>query len=86
MVTAVLVVVGLLLADQIHQRQQFDRTRASLNLTRQHVASVSGQLSAVRRQLHLVSTQVGNDTHGGRAGRLGAQRRHKPRSRRPRRT
>jgi hypothetical protein len=61
-VTAVLVVVGLLLSDQIHQRQQFDRTRASLNLTRQHVASVSGQLSAVRRQLHLVSTQVGNDT------------------------
>ena len=61
-VTAVVVAVGLLVADQIDQRQQFDRTQASLHLTRQHVASVSVQLSAVRRQLHLVSTQVGNDT------------------------
>jgi hypothetical protein len=62
LVTSVVVVVGLLVADQIDQRQQFDRTQASLHLTRQHVASVSEQLSAVRRQLKLVSTQVGNDT------------------------
>jgi hypothetical protein len=60
--TAVLVAVGLLVLDQIDQRQQFDRTQAALHLTRQHVASVSEQLSAVRRQLKLVSTQVGNDT------------------------
>ena len=60
-VTAVAVVVGFLVADQIDQRQQFDRTQASLHLTRQNEASVSAQLSAVRRQLELVFIEVGND-------------------------
>jgi hypothetical protein len=62
LITAVSVVTGVLVADQVGQRQQFDRTRDSLQLTRQHAARVSVQLSNLRRQLELVSTQVGSDT------------------------
>jgi hypothetical protein len=59
---AVAVALGLLVTDQIDQRQQFDRTQTSLHLTRRHVTNVSAQLSSVQRQLAVLSAQVGNDT------------------------
>lgn len=54
-------VLGYLIADQIQQRDQFDRSQASLKITRHHIATVSTDLTTLRHDVALLNTQVGND-------------------------
>jgi hypothetical protein len=54
--------VGYLVNDEVQANAHYDQARASLTLTRQQIRTVSGELAVARRELQLVSSQVGNDT------------------------
>ena len=54
--------LGSLVADQVQARREFDRAQTSLGVTRRQTQSVSARLTAVRRNLALLTTQVGNDS------------------------
>ncbi len=54
--------LGSLVADQVQARHQFDRAQTSLGVTRRQTQSVSARLTAVRRNLALLTTQVSNDS------------------------
>jgi hypothetical protein len=54
--------VGDVVADQVDQRDQFNRSEASLSVTRQHIAAVAAQLAALQRNLLAVGNQVQSDT------------------------
>jgi septal ring factor EnvC (AmiA/AmiB activator) len=56
------IAIGLLVADQVHQRNQFDTSRSALTVTRQHIATESAQLADLRHDLATLETQVGSDT------------------------
>ena len=55
------VCVGTLIADQIQARDRFDHARRALGVTRQHTVEVSAVLSGVRRNLELLTSQVGDE-------------------------
>jgi hypothetical protein len=54
--------LGYLVNDEVQANDRYDRARASLPPTRQHIRSVSGELAVAHRELQLVSAQVGSDT------------------------
>ena len=55
-------VVGYLIADQVQQRHQFDRSHAALTVTQHHISTVSAELASVQHDLAGLKTQVGADT------------------------
>jgi hypothetical protein len=55
-----LATLGYLVVDQVQTRHRFDHAEASLGVTRQRTHTVSTELGAVRRDLSLLKTQVGN--------------------------
>jgi hypothetical protein len=57
-----LATVGYLVADQVAARQQFDRAQTALGITLHHTAVVTTQLGELRRELNVLTTEVGNDT------------------------
>ena len=54
--------LGYLVNDQVHANDRYDRSRASLEVTRRNVATATQQLAVARRELALVTAQVGNDS------------------------
>ncbi len=54
--------VGYLVADQVDQRHQFNRSEASLTVTRHHIATVAAQLAALQHDLLALGNQVETDT------------------------
>jgi hypothetical protein len=56
------VALGSLVNDEAQANHRYDQARASLTLTRQQIRTESGELAVARRELQLVSAQVGNDT------------------------
>jgi len=63
-VTAVLVAaaLGYLIDDQLQARHRYDRAHASLGVTRHQTGTISTQLAGLRRNLGLLTSQVGSDT------------------------
>jgi hypothetical protein len=57
-----LAALGYLVVDQVQMRHQFAHAQASLVVTRQRAHTVSAELVAVRRNLSLLKTQVGNQS------------------------
>jgi gas vesicle protein len=55
-------VLGPLIADQIEQRDRAEQSQASLRTTRDYVATVSADLTALRHDVAVLETQVGSDT------------------------
>ncbi len=54
--------LGFLVADQVRARHQFDRAQTSLGMTRRQTQSVSARLTAMERNLALLTTQEGDDS------------------------
>ncbi len=54
--------VALLVDDEVHQHQQFDRAQTSLAVARHHRAVVAARLTRLRHDVHLLATQVGDDS------------------------
>jgi hypothetical protein len=54
--------LGYLVVDQVQTRHQFDRAQTALGVTRQRTHTVSTELTALRRDLSLLKTQVGNQS------------------------
>jgi hypothetical protein len=54
--------LGYLVHDEASANDRYDRSRASLDVTRRNVATVSHELAVARRQLALVNAQVGSDS------------------------
>ena len=54
--------LGFLVADQVEAHDRFDRARTSLGVTRHQTSAVSTQLATLRRDLGLLTAQVGSDT------------------------
>ena len=54
--------LGYLIVDQIQQRDQFGDSQTSLRITHQYATVVSSDLAALRHDLAVLKTQVGNDT------------------------
>jgi hypothetical protein len=54
--------LGFLLADQVHARDQYERTHTAFGVTRQRTRTVSAQLQELSRGLSVLKTQVGSDT------------------------
>ena len=55
--------LGLLLADQVQARDQYERTHTALGVTQQRTRTVSAQLQELSRGLRVLKTQVGSDTN-----------------------
>jgi len=56
------VAIGLLVTDQVSERDRYDRAHASLIATSQQIATVSSDLAALQHALDDLHTQVGSDT------------------------
>ena len=54
--------LGYLIVDQVQAHDRFDRAQTSLGLTRHHTSTVAAQLATLRRDLALLTAQVGSDT------------------------
>jgi hypothetical protein len=54
--------LGLLIADHVQQRAQFDQAQTSLAVTREVTGIVAVELAVLRRDVHLLTMQVGNDS------------------------
>ena len=54
--------LGYLVNDEVQANHRYDRSRASLEVTRRNVATVTEQLAVARRELALVTAQVGSDS------------------------
>ena len=54
--------LGYLIDDQVHVHDQFDQARSSLVVTRHDTSDVSARLATLRRNLALLTAQVGSDT------------------------
>jgi hypothetical protein len=54
--------LGSLVADQVEEHSQYDRTHTSLGVTQQRTRTVSAQLQELSHDLHVLKTQVGSDT------------------------
>lgn len=54
--------LGYLVNDEGSANDRYDRSRASLDVTRRNVATVSQELAVARRDLALVTAQVGSDS------------------------
>ena len=54
--------LGCLIADQVDQRDRFNRSEASLTDTRHHIATVAAQLASLQRSLLALGNQVESDT------------------------
>jgi len=54
--------LGYLIDDQVQAHDRFDRARTSLGVTRHQTGTVSAQLATLRRDLGLLTAQVGSDT------------------------
>jgi septal ring factor EnvC (AmiA/AmiB activator) len=52
--------LSYLICDHVRARDQFGEARSSLGVTRHHTSDVSAQLAGLRRDLQLLTTQVGN--------------------------
>jgi chromosome segregation ATPase len=61
-VVLVAVALGHLIDDQVQARHRYDRAQASLGVTRHQTGTVSAQLAGLRRNLALLTSQVGSDT------------------------
>ena len=55
-------VVGVLVADMVHQRERGDRAQRALDSTQRMAATVSADLSGLRHSLDRLTTQVSRDT------------------------
>lgn len=56
-------VVGLLVADQVEQRDRYDRARATLRLTHDYIVTVEADLTALRHDVAVLDAQVGSDAN-----------------------
>ncbi len=54
--------LGYLIDDQVQAHGRFERAQTSLGVTRHQTRTVSAQLAALRRDLDLLTAQVGSDT------------------------
>jgi flagellin-like hook-associated protein FlgL len=54
--------LGYLVHDEVQANDRYDRSRASLEVTRRNVAAATEQLAVARRELALVTAQVGSDS------------------------
>jgi len=54
--------LGYLIADQVQAHDRFARAQTSLGVTRHHTGTLSAQLATLRRDLGLLTAQVGSDT------------------------
>ena len=54
--------LGYLIHDQVQAHDRFDQARSSLGVTRHQTSTVSSELADLRRDLALVTAQVGSDT------------------------
>ena len=57
--TVLATVLGYLGADEVRANTEFDQTHATVDATRQHIATVLADLATVRRQLEVAEGQVG---------------------------
>lgn len=60
--TVFLTAVGFLVADIVHERRQLDRAKTELGVTRDRTTVVAAQLTELRHDVDLLTTQIGNDT------------------------
>lgn len=58
----VLTALGVLVADQVQERQSFDQAHTALGVTDGRTRTVSEQLRELSRDLRVLQTQVGSDT------------------------
>ncbi|MGO8826839.1 MAG: hypothetical protein ACLQU9_16605 [Acidimicrobiales bacterium] len=54
--------LGSLIDDQVQAHDRFDQARTSLGVTRHETGAVSAQLTELRRNFELVTTQAGSDS------------------------
>lgn len=54
--------LGYLVGDQVQAHDQFDRDHSALSITNHQTSTVSAHLSELRRDLAVLTTQVGNDS------------------------
>jgi septal ring factor EnvC (AmiA/AmiB activator) len=55
-------VLGYLVHDEGRANDRYDRSRAALGVTRSNITTTNHDLAVARRELALVTTQVGNDS------------------------